>query len=68
MYTTADAVEPSSLLLHRINPHVTNGLYHRFHLAKSTLEASEVSFPFLLHFSMKIMSANRIAPAGTPRS
>ena len=33
----------------------------------SFLWASGVHFHFLFHFSMKFMSANRIAPDGTPR-
>ena len=33
----------------------------------SVLAASGVIFLFLFHFSIKIMSANRIAPDWTPR-
>ena len=57
---------------HALNPLVTNGLSHRYHLDESIFIfrgiRSIVFFSFLFHFSMKIMSANRIAPDdGTPR-
>ena len=52
-----------------INPLVTNGLSHPNHLDESTfsLRGIRSDFSFLFHFSMKIMSANRKAPDGTPR-
>ena len=47
-----------------------NGLSHPYHLHKSIFIfrcIGSIFFSFLFHFSMKIMSANRIAPDGTPR-
>ena len=51
------------------NPYVTNGLSHPYHLDESTFIFRGIInyFSFIFHFSMKIMSANRIAPDGTPR-
>ena len=51
------------------NPLVTNGLSHPYHSDESIsiLGTAEVFVTFLFHVSMKIMSANRIAPDGTPR-
>ena len=51
------------------NPLVTNGLSHPYHLDESIFKFRGVrsNFLFLFHFSMKIMSTNRIAPDGTPR-
>ena len=52
-----------------INPLVTHGLSHSYHLDWSTsiFRGNRISFSFLFHFSMKIKKANRIAPDGTPR-
>ena len=46
-----------------------NGLSHPYRLDESILilGASGVFFPFSFHFSMKFISANRIAPDGSPR-
>ena len=51
------------------NPHVTNGISHCYHLVESIFILGSIgsNFPFLFHFLMKIMSANRIAPDGWPR-
>ena len=53
-----------------INPFVTNGLSYLYHLDESIFIFRDIrSFnfsQFLFHFSMKIFSANRIAPDGTP--
>ena len=48
---------------------VTNGLSHPYHLNESTFifRGIRSDFSFLFHFSMKFVSANRIAPDGTPR-
>ena len=51
---------------------MTNGLSHvshPYHLDESILiyRGIRSDFSILLHFSMKIMSANRIDPDGTPR-
>ena len=46
---------------------MTNELSHPYHLDESIFVFRSI-FSFLFHFSMKIMSANRIAPDGTPRS
>ena len=50
---------------------MTNGLSHPYHLDESTFIfrgiGSVFFFSFLFHFSMKFVSANRIAPDGTPR-
>ena len=53
-----------------INPYLTNGSSHRYHLDESTfiLRGVRSDFYFLSHFSMKFLCANRIAPDGTPRS
>ena len=52
------------------NPLVTNGLSDPYHLDESTLIFRGIGsiFSFLFHFLMKVMSANRIDPAGTPCS
>ena len=57
------------LVLHFINPLVTNGFSHPYHLDESTFIFRGIRniFSFLFHFSMKIMSANRIALDGMPR-
>ena len=57
------------LLLKVINPLVTNGFSHPYHLDESTsiFRGIRSKFSFLFHFSVKIMLANRIAPDGTPR-
>ena len=41
-----------------------NGLSHLYHLDESTFILRDIrsNFSFLLHFSMKFVSANRIAP------
>ena len=51
-----------------INPLVTNGLSHPYHLDEFILILRGIGsdFSFLLHFSMKFMKGNRIAPDGTP--
>ena len=51
-----------------LNPLMTNGLSHPYHLDESIsiFRGIRGNFSFLFHFSMKIMSANRIAPDGTP--
>ena len=51
-------------------PLVTNGLPHPYHLDESTFLSRGIrsNFSFLFHFSMKFMSAKRIALDGTPRS
>ena len=47
---------------------MTNGLSHPY-LDESIfiLRGIRSNFSFLFHFSMKIMSANRLAPDGRPR-
>ena len=54
--------------MHLIIPLVTNGLSHPYPLDESIFifRGFRSKFSFLFHFSMKIMSANRIAPDGTP--
>ena len=49
------------------NPNKANGLSHPYHLDESIFIFRGISrnFSFLFHFSMNIMSANRIAPDGT---
>ena len=49
-----------------INPLVTNGLSHSYHLDGSTFNFRGIgsNFSFLFHFSMKITQANRIAQVG----
>ena len=53
----------------KLKPLVMNGLSHPYHLDESTfiLRDTRCNFSFLVHFTMKIMYANRIAPDGTPR-
>ena len=47
-----------------------NGFSHRYHLGEATFIFRGVrsDFQIVFNFSMKILSANRIAPDGTPRS
>ena len=49
-----------------LNPLVTNGLSHPYHLDESTsiFRTIRSDFSFLFLFSMKIISAQRIAPDG----
>ena len=51
-----------------VNPYVTNGLSHPYHLDESTFIFRNIrsNFSFLFHFSMKFIKANRIAPDGMP--
>ena len=53
----------------RLTQLVTNGISHPYNLDESTFIFRGIGskFTFSSHFSMKIMSANRIAPDGTPR-
>ena len=51
--------------IHYVNPLVTNGLSHPYHLDESTFSFSGIRSDF--SFSMKIISGNRKAPDGTPR-
>ena len=48
---------------------MANGFSHPYHLDEYTFifRGIRSDFPFLFHFSMKFMKANRIAPDGTPR-
>ena len=46
---------------------MTNGFLHPYQLDESTSVFRGIGSDFLLHFSMKIISANRIAPDGMPR-
>ena len=50
-------------------PYVTNGLSHPYQMDQSIfiLRCIGSNFSFLFHFSMKIKSANRIAPDWMPR-
>ena len=52
----------------KVNSLVMNGLSHPYHLDKSTLIFRDIrsDYSFLFHFSMKFMSATRIAPDGMP--
>ena len=52
-----------------LNRPVANGLSHPYHLDESIFILRDIMsiFSLLFHFSMKIFSANRIAPDGTPR-
>ena len=69
-----DGNTPSNLILNLnpetifiLNPLVTNGLSHPYHLDEFTFIFRGVmsNFSFLFHFSMKFMKANRVAPDGT---
>ena len=64
-----DRILPTFNNLFHFNPLVTNGLSLTYHLYKSTFNFRNIrsSFSFLFQFSMKIMSANRIALDWTPR-
>ena len=55
-----------TVYLELIYPLVTNGLLHRYQLDESitSFRGDRGNFSFLFHFSMKIVSANRIAPDG----
>ena len=48
---------------------MTNVLSHPYQMDESTsiFKGSGSDFSFLFHIAMKFMSANRIAPDGTPR-
>ena len=48
---------------------MTNGLSHPYHLCESIFIFRRIgsNVSFLFHLSMKIMSANRTVPDGTPR-
>ena len=67
--TTIPATMPLFDFSQGINPIVTNGISHPYHLDESTFihRGIRSDFSFLFHFSMKIKIANRIAPDGTPR-
>ena len=58
-----------STLCGNLNPLVTNGLSYPYHLDESIFIYGGIRsiFSFLFHFSMKFMSASRIALNGTPR-
>ena len=55
-------------LLSTLDPFVTNGLSHPYHLDVSTFiyRGIRSNFSFFFHFSMKFKSAYRIAPDGKP--
>ena len=57
-------------MVEHLNPLVTNGLSHPYHLDECTLTFNGIRsiLSFLFHFPMKFMSANRIALDGAPRS
>ena len=48
---------------------MTNGISHPYHLEESIFifRGIRSKISFLFHFSMRFLSANRIAPDGTPR-
>ena len=52
-----------------INPLVTNGFSHSYHLDEFTsiFRGIRGNFQFSFHFSMNLVPANRMAPDGTPR-
>ena len=58
------------LIIAYVNPYLTNGFSHYYHLGESTFifRGIRSDFQFLNKFLMKILLANRIAPDGTPRS
>ena len=58
-----------TVFLSLLNPLVTNGLSHPYQFDESTFvfRGIKSDFSFSFHFSMKIMSANSIAPDGTLR-
>ena len=49
-----------------LNPYLTNGFYHHYHLDESIciFRGVRSDFNFLSHFSIKFLCANRIAPDG----
>ena len=53
-----------------VNPYLTNGFSHYYHLGESTFifRGIRSDFQFLNKFLMKILLANRIAPDGMPSS
>ena len=55
-------------LTESVNPLVTNGFSHPYQMGESisNLRGIRSNFSFLFNFSMKFVSANRIAPDGTP--
>ena len=50
----------------QLNPYMTNGLAHHYHLGQATFifRGTSSDFEFLSHFLMKFPNANRIAPDG----
>ena len=53
---------------YEVNPYLTNGFSHHYHLDEFIFIFRGVRSDFLSHFSMKFLCANRIAPDGTPHS
>ena len=53
-----------------VNPFMTNGITHRYHLGESTFILGDIrcDFIYIYFFSIKFLYVNRIAPDGTPRS
>ena len=53
-----------------INPFLTNGFSHYYHLGEHTVKFRGVrsEIKYIFHFPMKFLLANRIAPDVTPRS
>ena len=53
-----------------LNPYLTNGIAHHYHLDKSTFILRDIGcvLNFLFDLSMEFLKANRKAPDGTPRS
>ena len=61
---------PGNEWKHIINPYLTNGFSHHYHLGESIVIFRDVwsDFKVLFNFSMKILKANRIAPDRMQRS
>ena len=50
----------------RVNPNKASGLSHPYHLDESTFTFRGIGSNLLFHLSMKIMSANEVAPDWMP--
>ena len=69
--TRVASVSETKVGIKHFNPYLTNEFSHHYHNDESTFTFKGIRSDFLnfIHFfSMKILSANRIAPDGTSRS
>ena len=67
LLSVSDSIVRLYSLFFILNPLVTNGLSHFYHLDESTFILRGIRSIFSIFFSMKFIKANRIARDGTPR-